>query len=207
MDDRRLERSMACDLPVKVELTLEGPHTTHGTLSAISHSTAWLTVPGEYPLDKRCFLRFFIEEEAFYSRGTITESSETGVVVHMENGLPIFREVARLNIFAKQHTLKKLLHAKKVNLLLDHAEVYHDKNRKANCWEITECGKEFACIAGTDTRYDGLLGGKNGGRFCAFIEGTLCKDGVPLTSEKKLEKCLNCKIYYEIINDNFPSIS
>ena len=58
---------------------------------------------------------------------------------------------------------------------------------KQNCWEFKKCGrepgggnilKEGVCPAATFELADGFCGGKNGGRACAYIIGTLCSADV-----------------------------
>ena len=68
-----------------------------------------------------------------------------------------------------------------------------------NCWEFKKCGREpggakvdekGVCPAATYEAADGFLGGKNGGRFCAFITGTFCcENGDAQDKEKKCEAC------------------
>ncbi len=53
----------------------------------------------------------------------------------------------------------------------------------SKCWQFTKCGREpngnythdlGVCPASTAFEADGYCGGRNGGRVCAFISGTLC---------------------------------
>lgn len=64
---------------------------------------------------------------------------------------------------------------------------------KLNCWEYKKCGREDInvklwecgiCPATIETKADGINGGKNGGRICWFIAGTLC-----------IEECAKCGFY------------
>ncbi|GBD98556.1 hypothetical protein BMS3Abin07_00576 [bacterium BMS3Abin07] len=54
---------------------------------------------------------------------------------------------------------------------------------KRNCWEFKGCGREpggknaeglGVCPAATYERLDGIHRGKNGGRVCWIIAGTMC---------------------------------
>ncbi len=74
---------------------------------------------------------------------------------------------------------------------------------KMNCWEFNKCGREpggeekelGVCPATRETRLDGVNGGKNGGRACWVLTGTLCGDQVQGTLAKKLGDCMKCEFY------------
>jgi hypothetical protein len=62
------------------------------------------------------------------------------------------------------------------------------KVKKLNCWEIKKCGIDAngafstgvgSCPAFTETKYDGINGGNNGGRFCWAVEGKCCDVAFP----------------------------
>ncbi|MBF0418381.1 MAG: hypothetical protein HQL86_09060, partial [Magnetococcales bacterium] len=93
--------------------------------------------------------------------------------------------------------------AKKNTPILELAQQEFDAGRKKNCWEMVKCGRESFCEAGVAEHLDGIFGGKNGGRFCAFIAGTSCKDGLPRPDEEKIKLCASCQFYAELIRDEF----
>jgi hypothetical protein len=73
-----------------------------------------------------------------------------------------------------------------------------------NCWEFKGCGREPGgaradelgiCPAATATGIDGANNGKNGGRACWAITGTLCGGSVQGTFAEKLDSCPNCNFY------------
>jgi len=75
---------------------------------------------------------------------------------------------------------------------------------KLNCWEFEKCGREpggtkstelGVCPATTETRLDGINGGRNGGRACWAIVGTLCRGEVQGTLAHKLADCMECEFY------------
>lgn len=75
---------------------------------------------------------------------------------------------------------------------------------KKNCWEIKNCGrapggekvKELGvCAAATDTAVSGLNSGKNGGRICWAIVGTLCGGKRQGTFAEKKVTCITCDVY------------
>ncbi len=70
---------------------------------------------------------------------------------------------------------------------------------KLNCWEFKKCGREpggakvaqlGVCAAAAETRTDGVNGGKNGGRICWAVTGTLCGGKVQGTFARKIANCL-----------------
>lgn len=79
---------------------------------------------------------------------------------------------------------------------------------KLNCWQYMKCGREpgglkakelGVCPAAADTKTDGLNGGKNGGRVCWALAGTLCGEKVQGTFAAKYDSCLNCR-FYNLVN-------
>lgn len=79
--------------------------------------------------------------------------------------------------------------------------------KKINCWEFELCGREEGgknaeelgvCPAFSQTITDGMNGGKNGGRVCWAIAGTLCGGKTQGTFANKLDTCLNCDFYKSV---------
>lgn len=75
---------------------------------------------------------------------------------------------------------------------------------KSNCWEFKKCGREpggaksaelGVCPVATKTNANGLHSGKNGGRTCWVIAGTLCGGKVQGTFAHKVANCLECEFY------------
>lgn len=75
---------------------------------------------------------------------------------------------------------------------------------RKNCWEHKNCGREQGgrkvselgvCPVATQTSADGLHGGKNGGRVCWVIAGTLCGGKVQGTFAAKAMNCASCDFY------------
>ena len=84
---------------------------------------------------------------------------------------------------------------------------------KLNCWEYEKCGREpggtkirehNVCPAATETSANGINGGKNGGRICWAIAGTLCNEKIKGTFAKEKFSCLNCD-FFRLVNkeENF----
>ena len=73
-----------------------------------------------------------------------------------------------------------------------------------NCWDFKQCGRQpggsrvsdlGVCPASTDVKADGLNGGRNGGRICWALTGTLCGGKVQGTFAHKLANCMDCEFY------------
>ena len=81
---------------------------------------------------------------------------------------------------------------------------------KQNCWEAKRCGREpggcnvaelGVCPAAAEARVDHVNGGKNGGRSCWMIAGTLCKGQKQGTYAMKIANCTNCDFYKQVSQD------
>ncbi|PKP22597.1 MAG: hypothetical protein CVU05_03160 [Bacteroidetes bacterium HGW-Bacteroidetes-21] len=75
---------------------------------------------------------------------------------------------------------------------------------KENCWEHKKCerqpgGKKVAelgvCPAAIEKKLDNINSGKNGGRSCWVLAGTLCGGSVQGVFAHKLQSCMNCEFY------------
>lgn len=78
---------------------------------------------------------------------------------------------------------------------------------KQNCWEFKQCGRQLGgtkvselglCPASTEKRLDGSNQGKNAGRTCWFVAGTLCGGKVQGTFAAKLANCMKCEFYQSV---------
>jgi len=79
--------------------------------------------------------------------------------------------------------------------------------QKQNCWEFKKCGREpggpqasklGVCPAARDRFYEGINGGKNAGRICWAVAGTLCDGKVQGTFAQKRDTCLDCDFFAKI---------
>ncbi len=74
---------------------------------------------------------------------------------------------------------------------------------KLNCWEVKQCGREPGgnrnelgiCPASREPRLNGMHGGKNAGRACWVVAGTLCGSKVQGTFAKKYDTCEQCDFF------------
>ena len=84
---------------------------------------------------------------------------------------------------------------------------------KRNCWEAKQCGREpggakvrelGVCPAAAENRLDGVHGGRNGGRACWVVAGTLCRGQTQGTFAVKFGACEQCDFYLQVREDEFP---
>jgi len=75
---------------------------------------------------------------------------------------------------------------------------------KTNCWEFKNCERgpggskisQFGeCPASANEKADSINGGKNGGRACWAIAGTLCGGVVQGHYATKLANCMDCDFF------------
>lgn len=80
--------------------------------------------------------------------------------------------------------------------------------KKVNCWKFKKCGREpggthvhdhGVCPAATETRLDGVHGGRNAGRACWVVAGTMCKGEVQGIFARKYLDCVICDFYDKVI--------
>lgn len=75
---------------------------------------------------------------------------------------------------------------------------------KLNCWEVMKCGREpggrkeaelGACPVITCAKLDSVHGGKNAGRVCWVVAGTMCGGEAQGSFARKYKDCRNCRFY------------
>jgi hypothetical protein len=78
---------------------------------------------------------------------------------------------------------------------------------KQNCWEFMQCGRqdggklaagEEPCAASTETRLDGVHGGKNAGRACWVVAGTMCGEEPTGIFALESKDCGRCRFYKKV---------
>ncbi len=82
---------------------------------------------------------------------------------------------------------------------------------KTNCWEFKKCGREPGgikaeqlgiCLAAHNDATDGVNGGRNGGRICWAVTGTLCGGKVQGTFARKIANCLlDCEFLKTVMKE------
>ena len=87
---------------------------------------------------------------------------------------------------------------------------------KLNCWEFKKCGREpggakvselGVCPVPIEVRTNGKNAGKNGGRVCWAVSGTLCGGKVQGTHAAKLGNCLNCEFFKLVASEQGPAVT
>lgn len=85
---------------------------------------------------------------------------------------------------------------------------------KKNCWEFKKCGREpggprsaelGVCPVTTHEELHGAHDGKNGGRACWVIAGSLCGGKVQGTYAQKLNNCWRCDFFTQVKMEEDPS--
>jgi len=80
---------------------------------------------------------------------------------------------------------------------------------KLNCWEFKKCGREpwgakiseyDVCPAATKASANGINGGKNGGRICWAIAGTLSNEEIKGRFAKEKFTCMSCD-FSKLVNE------
>ncbi|MGE5558099.1 MAG: two-CW domain-containing protein [Bacillota bacterium] len=78
---------------------------------------------------------------------------------------------------------------------------------RINCWEYKKCGRQpggekvkelGVCPAAADESCHDMNGGKNGGRICWAIAGTLCGGIIQGSMAEKEVTCLACEFFRKV---------
>ena len=81
---------------------------------------------------------------------------------------------------------------------------------KTNCWEFKNCGRQpngiktaelGVCPAATTVKLNNANSGKNAGRCCWIIAGTLCGGQVQGMFAQKLKNCMICDFYKMVMQE------
>jgi hypothetical protein len=81
---------------------------------------------------------------------------------------------------------------------------------KINCWEFKKCGREpdgekahelGVCPASVESRLDGTHGGRNGGRACWVVPGSLCGGVIQGSYSAKRKDCKSCDFFQAVETD------
>lgn len=101
---------------------------------------------------------------------------------------------------AKMNTSPSKL-AEALNLALRHPA---RKTDGMNCWEFLNCGRNrdgaensecSICPASVEKRLNGVHGGKNAGRACWVLSGTMCYGTIQETFAQKYKTCAECDFF------------
>lgn len=84
---------------------------------------------------------------------------------------------------------------------------------KLNCWEFKKCGRQpgghkvaelGVCPAAVTQDLDSTHGGKNAGRACWVVAGSLCGGKIQGTYAKKLLNCWRCEFMNVVKQEEEP---
>ena len=85
---------------------------------------------------------------------------------------------------------------------------------KTNCWQHKRCGRELGglksgalgvCPASLEVRLDATHQGKNGGRACWIVAGSLCGGELQGTFAQKFQSCKDCDFYLAVKKEEGPA--
>ena len=85
---------------------------------------------------------------------------------------------------------------------------------KLNCWEYKKCGRESGgarvnelgvCRTAIYAEFNGLNGGKNGGRVCWAISGPSCNSNVRGSFAEKQSYCMACGFYRTVLEEELKT--
>lgn len=89
-----------------------------------------------------------------------------------------------------------------------------ERREKLNCWEFKKCGRQpggpkvaelGVCPAAAEQALDGAHGGKNAGRACWVVAGSLCGGKIQGTYAKKLLNCWRCEFMNKVKQEEEPA--
>jgi hypothetical protein len=85
---------------------------------------------------------------------------------------------------------------------------------KLNCWEHKKCGRQPGghkvkelgiCPATVEQALSGVHGGKNAGRACWVVAGSLCGGKIQGTYAQKLSNCWRCDFMKRVKQEEEPT--
>ena len=94
------------------------------------------------------------------------------------------------------------------------AETTRPETTKVNCWEFKKCGRQpgghkekelGTCPVTVQGDLDGAHEGKNGGRACWVIAGSLCGGKIQGTYAQKLSNCWRCEFMNLVKKEEGPT--
>ncbi|MDA8421788.1 MAG: hypothetical protein M0Z89_00445 [Nitrospiraceae bacterium] len=98
--------------------------------------------------------------------------------------------------------------------LQDMTPVMVETQVKMNCWEFKKCGRQPGghkaeelgiCPATTHKALDNAHAGKNAGRACWVVAGSLCGGKIQGTYAQKLNNCWRCEFMNMVKKEEEPT--
>ncbi|MCK5613344.1 hypothetical protein KAR91_66355 [Candidatus Pacearchaeota archaeon] len=87
---------------------------------------------------------------------------------------------------------------------------------KQNCWEFMNCGKEpegskstyiGVCPVSIKSPMNGINDGKNAGRICWRVAGSLSGNNAMALCDVNVENCLKCEFYNHVRQQEIQSFT
>lgn len=141
----------------------------------------------------------------------VVRLDEEGVVLRINNEINVYNKISEEIIAKEASLLGKILITKKHNeIMKDSIKTFKesvkfnkgDQEYKMNCWEYFKCGKDVqskqedetkkVCNVSITQNINHVNSGRNAGRICWDITGSLCdtfEKGDMIYKEKKCETC------------------
>jgi hypothetical protein len=84
---------------------------------------------------------------------------------------------------------------------------------RANCWEVKQCGRqpggakaaELGVCSAATASVGGVNGGRNAGRICWALAGTLCGGKVQGSFAQKVANCMKCEFFLAVREEEGPA--
>jgi hypothetical protein len=86
---------------------------------------------------------------------------------------------------------------------------------KINCWEFKKCGREPGginekslgiCPVTKYKKLNNVHGGKNAGRTCWIVAGSLCKGEIQGFFAAKIKNCEKCDFFQAVCAEEYPNL-
>lgn len=78
---------------------------------------------------------------------------------------------------------------------------------KKNCWEVMQCDDPANCPAFNENRLTGTHRGKNAGRCCWVVAGTLCFGEPAGEFARQIDSCETCAFYNYVLKEEGEDFS
>lgn len=95
-------------------------------------------------------------------------------------------------------------------------ELKSQKVKKLNCWEFMECGRQLGgskvrylgvCPVSREMKLNNVHGGRNAGRACWVVAGSLCGGARQGSFTDKFISCEKCTFYQQVKKEEGASFN
>ncbi|MBF0383795.1 MAG: PilZ domain-containing protein [Magnetococcales bacterium] len=201
--NRRNFNRISCSGDVTVNFP--GNEKITGTLRDISTNSAFFSINFEFDVKEEMVgtATIKIDDEKFFSSGYVIRIDASGFAFRLHSGAAAYKHAAGNLISQEASHINRIFFGQQIHKIIEESST-GGKADKINCWEYKKCGNEKICAAACSEEHNGKFGGKSGGRFCTFIDGTISPDGIPWSSKtEKLAICSKCSFYKLLMDEVF----